>query len=210
MKRLLLIGGGGHCASCIEVIESTGEWEIAGIIDSPETVGKTLFEYSIIGNDSDLPNLVAKIPAALVTVGQLKSAGTRLKLFELAARSGFKLPVIHGSTACISRRSHLGAGTIVMHFALVNADTKVGKNCIINSGAIVEHDVRIGDHCHVSTNATVNGGCMIGDRCFIGSGAVIKNGIRIGSDCVIGAGAVVVEDVVEPGIYTGCPARKMA
>ena len=34
MKPIILIGGGGHCISCIDVIEMTKEFSILGIIDS--------------------------------------------------------------------------------------------------------------------------------------------------------------------------------
>ncbi|MBD3768262.1 MAG: acetyltransferase, partial [Gammaproteobacteria bacterium] len=29
MKQLLLIGAGGHCKACIDVIEQIGDWQIA-------------------------------------------------------------------------------------------------------------------------------------------------------------------------------------
>ena len=34
MKKIILIGGGGHCRSCIDVIESTKMFKIIGIINS--------------------------------------------------------------------------------------------------------------------------------------------------------------------------------
>ena len=33
MDKLLLIGAGGHCQSCIEVIEQNNKYLIAGIVD---------------------------------------------------------------------------------------------------------------------------------------------------------------------------------
>ena len=38
-KNLILVGGGGHCKSVIDVAESTG-YNILGILDMPEDVGK--------------------------------------------------------------------------------------------------------------------------------------------------------------------------
>ena len=32
MKSLLLIGGGGHCHSCIDVIEASGIYKIKGLV----------------------------------------------------------------------------------------------------------------------------------------------------------------------------------
>ena len=37
-QRIVLIGGGGHCKSCIDVIEQQGVYQIAGIVDLPEGV----------------------------------------------------------------------------------------------------------------------------------------------------------------------------
>jgi FlaA1/EpsC-like NDP-sugar epimerase len=58
MKKLILIGGGGHCKSCIEVIESTGEFEIIGILDLPSKIGEKVLDYEIIGSDDDIAHYV--------------------------------------------------------------------------------------------------------------------------------------------------------
>ena len=39
-KPIILIGGGGHCKSMIEVIESAGKFQIIGIVDVAEKVGE--------------------------------------------------------------------------------------------------------------------------------------------------------------------------
>jgi len=36
MKKIILIGAGGHCKSVIDVIEQEARFEIAGIIDKTE------------------------------------------------------------------------------------------------------------------------------------------------------------------------------
>ena len=33
MKKIILVGGGGHCKSCIDVIENENKYKIIGIID---------------------------------------------------------------------------------------------------------------------------------------------------------------------------------
>ena len=86
MKKILLIGGGGHCKSVIDVIEQEERFEIAGIVDKPKLLGSKVLGYPIIGNDSDLSNLVKKYQYALITVGQIRSPSLRVKLFNLASR----------------------------------------------------------------------------------------------------------------------------
>ena len=56
MKEIILIGGGGHCKSVIDVIEKEGRFKIAGIVDVPELLGTEILGYPIIGNDSDIEN----------------------------------------------------------------------------------------------------------------------------------------------------------
>ena len=39
-KKLILIGGGGHCKACIDVIELENKYKIMGILDSPKNINK--------------------------------------------------------------------------------------------------------------------------------------------------------------------------
>lgn len=191
MNKIILIGAGGHCKSVIDVIEQQAQFKIAGIIDKPELLGSKILGYQVIGNDFDLENLAKKYHYALITVGQIKSASSRVKLFELAKKSGFILPYIVSPGAYVSRHSKIGNGTIVMNKAVINANTFVGENCIINSKALIEHDCIIGNHCHISTNATINGEVKIESKCFIGSNVTTKNKIIIKKNSFIKAGSLV-------------------
>ena len=191
MNKIILIGGGGHCKSVIDVIEQEARFEIAGIIDKPELLGSKILGYPVIGNDFDLESLAKKYQNALVTVGQIKSALVRIKLYDLAIKAGFTLPSIVSPNAYISKHSKIGNGTIIMGNVIVNANTSIGDNCIINSKALIEHDCLISSHCHISTNAIINGGVKIGSKCFIGSNVTTKNNIIIKENSFIKAGSLV-------------------
>jgi len=195
MKTILLIGGGGHCRAAIDVIEAGGRFNIRGIVQPKAGGAERVLGYPILGDDADLPDLLAETPQALVTVGQVKTSGVRLRLFEQLKALNATMPLIVSPRAYVSRHAGVDEGTLVMHGAVVNAGVRIGANGIINNLALVEHDVGIGNHCHVSTGARVNGGVMIEDGCFIGSGAVLREGVRIGANSVIGAGCVVTRDV---------------
>ena len=58
MKNLYLIGGGGHCRSCVDVINLQNEYEIKGIFDFEENIGKTVLGYKIIDTDKSLEKYV--------------------------------------------------------------------------------------------------------------------------------------------------------
>jgi sugar O-acyltransferase (sialic acid O-acetyltransferase NeuD family) len=203
-ESVVLIGGGGHCRSCIDVVESAG-FRIAGIIDR---TGGTILNYPVLGDDDKIPALV-KDHFFLVTVGQIKNPGIRKRIYDDVKRAGGKFTSIVASAAIVSRHASIGEGTIVMQHCLVNAGTHIGANCIINSKALLEHDCTVADHTHISTAAVVNGGCNIGSGVFIGSHSVVAQGISITDDVVLGAGSVVIKNISEPGTYAGNPARKI-
>jgi sugar O-acyltransferase (sialic acid O-acetyltransferase NeuD family) len=192
VKKILLIGGGGHCKSVIDVIEQEGQFQIVGIIDKAELFGTNVLGYPVIGNDLDLESLAKKHAYALITIGQIKSPDQRIKLFDLAKRAGFTMPSILSPRAYISKHAFIGDGTVVMHDALINAKAIVGENCIINSKALVEHDSIISAHCHISTCVTINGGVTVGTGCFIGSGSTTKESTVIKKNSFIKAGSLVI------------------
>ena len=47
-KQILLIGAGGHCKACIDVIEQIVEWQIAGVIDRADSGVKDVMGYQVI------------------------------------------------------------------------------------------------------------------------------------------------------------------
>ena len=79
MKPILLIGGGGHCRSCIDVIEAEGKYKIAGIVNQPGGNNEPVLGYKMLGEDDDLPDLLKIYPIALITVGQIKNADLNIK-----------------------------------------------------------------------------------------------------------------------------------
>ena len=171
---ILLVGAGGHCKSCIDVVEQDGRFKIVGIVDRPGADSpRDVLGYPVIGSDDDLAKLRVDIGSALVSVGQMRTADVRSKIYKRLSDLGYDLPVIISPLAYVSRHAKVGAGTIVMHGATVNASSHVGINCILNSHCLVEHDAVIEDHCHVSTGAVINGQAYVGSGSFIGSGSVI-------------------------------------
>lgn len=205
MKSLILIGGGGHCKSVIEVAESAG-YEIKGILDMPDEVGKEVLPgYKVIGTDDEIPQYVEECDF-VITVGFIKNPAIRIKLYNKVKAAGGRLATIIASTAYVSKYAELGEGTVIMHHAFVNAGAKIGDNCIINTFVNIEHDAVVGNQCHISTGTMVNGECKIGENCFIGSQSVCANCIEIASDIIVGAGSVVRKSIRMKGIYAGNPA----
>ncbi|AHC16490.1 NeuD/PglB/VioB family sugar acetyltransferase [Salinispira pacifica] len=200
-EKILLIGGGGHCRSCIDVIETEGKYEIAGIVDGALEKGSDVLGYPVLGEDEDIPELLSKITTnCLITVGQIKSPAVRVKLVELTAQLNASFPIIVSPHAYVSSHAEVNAGSIIMHGAVVHVGVKVGAHCIINSQALLEHDSQVGSFTHISTAAILNGDVLVNDRCFVGSSATLYQGINIASGVIVPAGSVVRKSITKPGV----------
>ena len=200
---VILIGAGGHAHACIDVIEQHGQYQIAGLVGMQEEMHTRHLGYAVFATDTELPQLAGDYQYALIGVGQIQSPDRRIRLYQQAIQLGFSLPAIIAPTAHVSDHATIGAGTIVMHGAIVNAGAKVGKNCIINTRALVEHDATVEDHCHISTGAILNGSVYIGAGSFVGSGCVIKDGITLGKNCVVGMGLCVRHNQADNTKFAG-------
>jgi len=186
-KNIVLVGGGGHCISVIDIIENANEYNILGILDSNVSENNIL-GYKVLGGDNLIPKLVNENTYFLITVGQIKSFSIRKNIAKNLTENNAKLATVISCLAYVSKHAQIEEGTIIMNHAVVNAKSKIGKNCIINTKANIEHGVSIGEFCHISTCAVVNGESIIGNGTFIGSNATISNNILIKDDSIISAG----------------------
>ena len=122
-KEIILIGAGGHCKACIDVIELENKFKIVGLIDN-----KKIFinRYKTIGSNKNLKRI--KIKNALITIGQIKNLSTREKTFKLLKKLNFNLSSVISPLAYLSNDVTLGSGSIIMHKVIANKGAKVGKN----------------------------------------------------------------------------------
>ena len=197
MKNLVLIGGGGHCLSCIDVIENLNKFQIIGVVD--KKVNK-LIDYPFFLDDKKIDKIRQKTNYSLVTVGQIKDPNKRIKIYLELKKLKFKLPIIISKNSYLSKKVKIEEGTIILNSVSINAYSKIGYNSIINTGAIIEHESIIGNNCHISTGVILNGNVIVGDNSFIGSNTVIKEGVKIGKNCIIGAGLFIKRNVKNFGI----------
>ena len=192
-KKLMLIGGGGHCFSVIDSVISTDSYDDIGIID---TVDNFFPGVSVIGTDDDIPELIKNgWNSAFVAVGSVGNTVVRRKLYEMIKRYGLNIPTIIDPTASVAKSAEVKEGSFLGKKAIVNAGAKIGLCSIINTGAVIEHECERGDFSHISPGSTVCGRVRIGSDSHIGAGSVVIQQITIGNNVLVGAGSVVVKDL---------------
>lgn len=187
---LILLGGGGHCLSVIDVIERENKYFIKGILDS-SIKDNNILGYPILGGDDKIASLINENVFFLITVGQIKKNTIRKKIALNLKKSKAQLAKVISPLAYVSPHAKIKKGTVIMHQAFVNAGAEIAEHCIVNTKANIEHGVKVEDFCHISTGAIVNGDSIVKSGTFIGSNATISNGITIEENSIISAGKFV-------------------
>jgi sugar O-acyltransferase (sialic acid O-acetyltransferase NeuD family) len=209
MEELVIVGGGGHSKVVISIIQKLADYRILGYTDLKDNGPVLGVQY--LGSDVELALLAADRQklCSVLAVGQVGLGKTRHDLFRRLRALNLCFPPIISPDAIVSEHAHCGEGTIVMDGAVINAGASVGTGSIVNTNSTIEHDSILSDWVHVAPGATICGGVKIGEFSMIGAGATVIEGVEITAGCVIGAGATVVRNIMEPGVYVGCPVRQL-
>lgn len=209
MRKILLVGGGGHCKSVIDsLIATNNAYDEVGIIDVKEKVGTSIMDIEIIGTDDELELLHKKgYQYAFVTLGSVGNPSARLKIYNKLKKIGFSIPTIIDGTSIIANDVIVGEGSYVGKRAVVNAGTRIGSCTIVNTAAVIEHDCFVGDFVHVAPGSVICGGTNIHKYSHIGANATIIQGITVGTNTIIGAGSTIIRDVDDYNTIVGSPGR---
>lgn len=209
MRKILLVGGGGHCKSVIDSLIGTNNvYDEVGIIDVKEKVGTAIMDIEIIGTDDELELLHKKgYKYAFVTLGSVGNPSARIKIYKKLKKIGFSIPTIIDETSIIAKDVIVGEGSYVGKRVVVNAGTRIGSCTIVNTAAVIEHDCFVGDFVHVAPGSVICGGTSIHKYSHIGANATIIQGITVGTNAIVGAGSTIIRDVVDYNTMVGSPGR---
>ena len=204
MKRLVILGAGGHGRSVVDAAFKQGKWQSICFLDDSMTES-CLGSVPIVGRISEAKDM-ADGSEFIVAIGD---NGSRRILCESLERLHVEMALVVHPSAEIGLGVNLAPGTAILAGAIINCNARVGKGCIINTGATIDHDCTIHDFVHISPGVHIGGTVQIGEETWIGIGASLINNIAVSRNCTIGAGAVVIRDILDPGIYVGVPARRI-
>ena len=209
MEAIVIIGGGGHAKVVVSILRKLRRYHILGYTDLNDNGELAGVPY--LGLDRKLTELAAGTENlnAVLAVGQVGLGERRCELWTRLQSCGVSFPLIVSPNATINEGVSAGEGVVVMDGAVINIGATLGRGAIVNTNSTIEHDVELADWVHVAPGAIVSGGVTVGQFSMIGAGATVIEGINISARCMVGAGASVVNDLTEPGVYVGSPARRI-
>lgn len=202
MKKIVLLGNGGHSKVIQAMIHRTDGYILAGIVD--EAIEKYYEDNNIFYDNTDNLTNYKNDYLLVIAIGDNYIRDSIIKDNNLTDDN---FTSIIDANAIIPPDVNIGTGTVIMPGVVINPGSTIGKHSIVNTRAVVEHDNTLGDFVHISPNATLTGTVTVKDFVHVGSGATVIPNSTIYQNSIIAAGAVVTEDIEENSLAVGVPAK---
>lgn len=185
MKRLLIVGAGGHGRSVAEAVLAAGKYELVGFVDDAASDLQHVWDLPVFGATVDLANYREYADAAIVAIG---SNRLREELQQRLYAAGFELATVVHPKAIVSPRAVVGAGCAIMAGAIVGTEAHLGTGVIVNCGVVVDHHCRVEDFGHLGVNAGMAGGAVLGRGAWMQAGSVLGYDVKIEAGVVLAPG----------------------
>jgi len=159
----------------------------------------------------NIPNLPVREFRKNLDIGILSVQNPSTKegiIKELKGNDNYKT-IIHNSSLVSTQKTSIGTGCVVCPKSLISCNVNIGNFVTVDRGSQIGHDSSMGDFSTLAPDVTVSGNVKIGKRVFVGTKSSIKDGVNICDDVIIGMGSAVINNITEPGVYAGVPAKKI-
>ena len=207
-KNIVIIGASGHASVIIDIIEQNNQYNILGLIDSYKPKNSSLFEYKVLGSETDILKLIQtkQIFGGIVAIGDNSTRKLMVEKIETIAPGFSFVNAIHPS-AIIGKGVTIGSGNVIVAGAIINSNSNICNHCIINTKASIGHDSTVASFSSVASGATLGGGVKIGESAIICLGSTVLGNLTIGKHALLGAGAVAVKNIPNNAVAIGVPAK---
>lgn len=203
MKRLLILGAGGHGKVVAEIATFMNKWDEISFLDDNIELSE-VNGYRVIGTISDYNLYKNQYKYAFVAIGNNK---LRLNLIEELIENEFEIPILIHPFTAVSNKVEVDIGTVIIAGAIINTNTSIGKGCIINTTSSVGHDCIVRDGVHISSGANIGGTTTIGKCSWICIGSSVINNVSIGRNVIVASGSSVIKDIEDGILVGGVPAK---
>ena len=179
MRKLLIIGAGGHGRCCLDIardmdifdkISFLDDNQINKIINDGPFVIMPEVEEDVDGSIDEMSSYYPEFTHIHIAIGNNK---LRSKLLLQAKEIGYSLPILKHPSSVVSKYASVGAGCVLFPCSVIEANAVIGNCCIITSGVVINHDAQIDEYVLVNTgtvirpNTRINKYASIGSRCLI-------------------------------------------
>jgi len=184
--KIILMGGGNQLRYSVDIVEREKKYEIVGVVDSVQPLGKELFGYRVLGRQEDIRDVVAAsgAEAGLITVGDNWS---RKIIHDAITERIPDFPFVNAihPSVIIGNDVAIGVGVVAMAGVIFNPGAKIGDFTFFATGAQIEHECEIGDFASVSAGSVLGGYVRIGKYSAVTLGVTVVDRVTIGENTVV-------------------------
>lgn len=197
MKKVLIIGAGGHAAEIRDYIRHFNDTdvpekiEVIGFLDDDRKPFE-YYEYEEPFLGSIKAHEIRTDCFYMMGIANLKY---RKGIIERFLEAGAKFTGLIHPTALISPSATIGEGVVISHNASVGPKVTIGNFNILNSRCTVGHDTQMGDYNFISPKVALSGNTRIGNNNMFGTNSSTIPGIQVGNNNTIGAGMIVYKNI---------------
>ena len=208
--RLVVVGSSGHASVLADAIELAALYLIVGYLDDSVAAGTIRRGYPVLGRIDEAEAICTGqlITAAAIAIGD---NWWRRKIYRDLTKKcpNLEFPVVRHPSAVIATSTEIGKGTAILAGSHVGPGSRVGEFCILNTGSSIDHDCNMSPFASIAPGVFTGGLVRIGECSAVGVGASVSDRISIGNHSIVGTGAAVVRDIPDFVIAYGNPAKAM-
>ena len=202
MKRVIIIGAGGHGAEIDEYILFNHQYfgdndlEVIGFLDdNPENYASYKLSAPLLGGVTDHK----LIPGSTYIMG-IGSPEIRRFFVDWFLKDGAVFTSMIHRTAYISPSATIGTGVVIGPHVNIGPNVQVGDFTLINSRCSLGHDTVVGGFNVISPNVCFSGFTKVGFGNLFGINSATIPGISIGDGNKIAAGMVLDKDILDDSV----------
>jgi sugar O-acyltransferase (sialic acid O-acetyltransferase NeuD family) len=202
MKKIIVIGAGGHGAEIDEYITYSQKkcdeksLKVVGFLDdNPANYQKYKFSAPLLGGVRD--HIVRSDCHYIMGIANLKYR----KLFsDKFSKDGADFITFIHCEAYVSESALIGKGVVIAPYVNIGPNVKIGDFTFLNSRSSMGHDTVVGKYNFISPNVCFSGFTQIGDENLFGINSATIPGIKVGNRNKIAAGMVLDKNIDDDSV----------
>jgi acetyltransferase EpsM len=209
MKKVILVGTGGHAAEVREYIKYYNRLkpnepiEILGFLDVDDNLHRQ-YQYTEPYLGTAEAHNIHLEAEYMFCFGNM---GYKHKLVNQYRQQGAKFLTFIHPTALIAESCTIGEGVLISHNASVGPMAVIGDFNILNSRCTIGHDTMLGNYNFISPQVSLSGNTSVGSYNMFGVNSATIPGVSLGNNNTIGAGSIITKNIGDNAVVVGVPGK---
>lgn len=198
MKKVIIIGAGGHSAEITDYITHYNNsvtpelcFDVVGYIDdNKENYDSYSFVSPYLGTIQD--HEVSEEAEYIMGIANIQFRRTIVENF---LQKGAKFATLIHPSAIVSPSATVGEGCVVAHNASIGPKAIIGNFNMLNSRCTIGHDSTVGNFNFIGPQVVLSGFAKVGNNNMFGVNSATIPTIEIGDNNTIAAGMIITKTV---------------